>query len=444
MSMSRHWHIARAASQRLSWGVADQGVSSLTNFLLSAFIARSLGASEFGAFTLAYVTYGFALNASRGLAAEPLMIRFSTSSMPVWRRATAESTGTAFVVGTAVGIAAITAGIIMAGSTGRALLALGLALPGLLLQETWRFAFFSLGRGHYAFANDVIWALLQIPLLLLVKVTGHGDVFWFVLAWGGAAAGAALVGGLQARVVPDVFGAMRWLKSHRDLGPRYLVENTGSNSADMIRGYGVTSILGLSSVGYIQAANLLFGPFKIILYGVGITTIPEGARMLRETPRRLPTFCMAVSLVLTILACVWTLILLVSLPHGLGNLLLGDLWRPAYPLVLPTAISVVGGCVGVGAGLGLHALGASRRSMKIGVTVATLIVALALTGAWVGGVLGSLYFAAVGSCSGAILYWWELRQAFHDTAEVEVPSWMWPSRAARPASRASRSADADV
>src|ERR1700734_4084226 len=110
-------------------------MSSLTNFLLSAFVARTLGAREFGAFSLAYVTYGFALNASRGLAVEPLMIRFSGTNIPTWRRATAGCTGTALIVGLATGVCAVVAGLLIGGTTGQAFLGLGLTLPGLLLQD---------------------------------------------------------------------------------------------------------------------------------------------------------------------------------------------------------------------------------------------------------------------------------------------------------------------
>ena len=62
---------------RLTWGLADQGMSSLTNFAVTIYVARTLGAVDFGAYSLAYVTYSFALNASRGLATDPLMVRFS-------------------------------------------------------------------------------------------------------------------------------------------------------------------------------------------------------------------------------------------------------------------------------------------------------------------------------------------------------------------------------
>ena len=70
-------------------------MSSLTNFAVNIYVARTLGAVQYGAFSLAYVTYGFALNASRGLATDPLLVRFSGTDLPTWRRAVARCTGTA-------------------------------------------------------------------------------------------------------------------------------------------------------------------------------------------------------------------------------------------------------------------------------------------------------------------------------------------------------------
>ena len=77
------------AARRLGWGVADQAVSSLTNFAVSIYVVRTLGAAQFGAFSLAYVTYSFALSASRGLATDPLVVRFSGTDLGTWRRAVA-------------------------------------------------------------------------------------------------------------------------------------------------------------------------------------------------------------------------------------------------------------------------------------------------------------------------------------------------------------------
>ena len=75
-----------------------------------------------------------------------------------------------------------------------------------MLQDSWRYSFFALGRGSQAFLNDIIWAVTLLPALLLLRVTGHASVFWFVSAWGAAATVAAAVGPLQARVMPRLLG----------------------------------------------------------------------------------------------------------------------------------------------------------------------------------------------------------------------------------------------
>lgn len=424
------WRVVRQASRRVSWGLADQAMGALTNFLLAIYIARLLGAAQFGAFSLAFVTYGFAINASRGLSVEPLLIRFSGTDLPTWRRATALCTGTALLVGLAAGACALAAGALIGGTTGLAFVALGLTLPGLMLQDSWRHSFFALGRGYHALINDTVWAAVQIPLLVYLKVSGHANVFWCVLAWGASAAIGAAIGPLQARVLPNLAGAKEWLVRHRDLGPRYLVENTGGNAADTVRSYAISYILGIAAVGYIQAANTLMGPFKIIFFGISLITLPEAARILRRSPRHLPHFCGAISAGLTVLALAWGMVLLVALPRGLGHLMLGSLWRPTYPLVLPATLSVTSMCASTGALLGLHALSAARRSLRAAIFTSVLIVACALVGAVTGGTLGTMYFVAAAMWVGTLVSWWQLRQALHESGTVPVPGWLWPGRAA--------------
>jgi O-antigen/teichoic acid export membrane protein len=404
---------------------------SLTNFLLSAYVARSLGAAEFGAFGLAYVTYGFAINASRGLSIEPLLIRYSGTDLSTWKRATSGSTGTALLVGLVTGTCALTVGALAGGTVGLAFIALGLTLPGLLLQDSWRYAFFALGRGHLAFINDTIWALIQIPLLVIMKMTGHANVFWFIIAWGAGGAVGAVVGAVQVRVMPRLSRATHWLGEHRDLGFRYLVENTGGNAADTVRSYGASSILGLTTLGDINASAVLMGPFKIILFGVGMITIPEATHILRRSPRKLPVFCVGIGVGLTVLAGAWALVLLAVLPLGVGHLMLGSIWRPAYPLVVPTALAIMGGCAATGANIGLHALGAARRSLRSTIITAVMIVVFALGGAWKAGAPGTLYGAALGSCLGMMVSWWSFRKAMEESGTVPVPAWLLPSSTAR-------------
>ena len=172
----------RATARRLGWGLADQAVSSVTNFVLGLVVARSLGATSFGAFTLAWVTYGVVLNVSRGLATDPLTVRYSGPADARWRAAIVRAASTALAVGLVVGTACVLGGLAVGHTVGPSFVALGITLPGLMLQDSWRYAFFSSGQGKRAFLNDSVWAVVLVPAMLIADATG--TAFAFVLAWG--------------------------------------------------------------------------------------------------------------------------------------------------------------------------------------------------------------------------------------------------------------------
>ena len=408
----------RGVARRLGWGVADQAVSSLTNFAMTLYVARVLGAVPFGAFSLAYVTYSFALNASRGLATDPLMVRFSGPRNAAWQQAVASSSATALAAGVGSGAVVLATTAALTGTIRAAFLALGLVLPGLLLQDSWRYAFFAIGQGGLAFANDCTWALAMVLGLIYLRTSGHASVAAFILVWGAGAAVGAAVGPLQARVVPRLSSIPRWLSHTRDLGLRYLAENTCNSGSSQLRSYGVGIIVGLAAVGYVQAVTTLMGPFLVVFMGLSLVTIPEANRVLRRSPQRLRMFCLAVGAGLAIGALAWGAFLLVALPRGVGGLVLGGLWRPTYELVLPMTVSVMGACVIAGATAGLHALGAARRSLRAMIFSAAVYLATGLAGAAAGGALGAVCGAAVATWVGSVAWWWQLRAALREAGIV--------------------------
>ena len=424
--------------RRLGWGVADQAVSSISNFAVNIYIAHYLEA-QYGAFALAYVTYGFALQVSRGLATDPLLVRFSGTDVRTWRRAVADCSGTAASVGITCGACVLGAAMLLSGPTRLAFAALALTLPGLLLQDSWRFAFFAIGRGSQALLNDVVWAAALLPALLWLRHTHHATVFWYVLAWGAAAAVGAAVGPLQSRVVPRLAGARKWLFQQRDLGLRYVFEGTVGAASSQLRSYGVAIILTVVTVGYVQAANTLMGPFQVVLYGMGLVALPEAARILRRSTKQMRVFCILLTLGLTLAALAWGVVLLIALPRGLGVALFPKIWRQTYPLVLPTTLFVMGGCASAGAGTYLHALGAARRSMRAAVLTAALTVILGLAGAATLGAAGTIDGAAAAAWIGALLYQWQLRIALRESAQAAAGS--VPATPAHLAGRHRREAD---
>jgi len=410
----------RATAGRLSWGLADQAVSSLTNFAVGAVVARSLGATGFGVFTLAWVTYGVALNVSRGVTTDPLMVRFSGVSAESWRAAVSRSSGTAILVGIMTGALSLLAGLAIGGSVGAGLVALGLVLPGVLLQDSWRFAFFAAGHGRKALVNDTIWAAALIPAL--VFAAEHRSVFAFVLAWGLSGAVAAACGCAQARLLPWMGGIRAWLRHQRDLGLRYMVENITNSGAWQLRMYGLGAIAGLADVGALRGAELLLAPFLAVLMGVGLVGVPEAARVLRRSPRRLPQFCLLLGGGQATAALAWGSALLFLLPDGIGRLVLGSIWESAADLILPVTLSVAGVGFTAGAVVGLRGLGAARRSLRARLFTSAMFLTGGIAGATVAGAFGTSWGSAVAMWLGAAVWWFQLRAGVREVATSSTES----------------------
>ncbi|GAA1561507.1 hypothetical protein GCM10009789_13450 [Kribbella sancticallisti] len=409
----------RGVLRRLTWGLADQAVTSMVSFVVGVVVARSMGAVEFGAFSLAWVTYGVVVNISRGLATDPLAVRFSGVPRADWRKAVASSTGMAIAVGLATGAICIAAGLALGGKPGAAFIALGFVLPALTLQDSWRFAFFSSGQGGKAFISDITWAVALVPLLYLAS--HRASVTLFVLAWGAAGAFAALVSGLQAGIVPRLFRARQWFSQHRDLSLRYLVENLTISGAYQFRMYGLGAFAGIAAVGTVRGAEMLLGPFFIVLSGVGLVAVPEAARVLRRSVRKLQLFCLLLGGAQAAAALVWGLALIVALPHDWGHKLLGDVWSSAQYLLLPATLSVMNASFYTGAAAGLRALGVARRSLRAQLWASAAYLVGGVTGGALGGAVGSAWGSAGATLVGAIVWWWYLRAGIRERLTAEAP-----------------------
>ncbi|MEU0385602.1 hypothetical protein [Streptomyces chartreusis] len=408
----------RALAGRLSWGLADQAASSMSNFVVGIYVARSLGVTAFGVFSLAWVTYGVVLNVSRGLATDPLVVRFSGVPDASWRQAVVRASGTALGVGTAIGAVCLVVGLSLGGRVGPAFACLGVLLPGLLLQDAWRFSFFAAGAGRKAFVNDLVWGVALVPAMVVAARVG--TVAAFVLAWGASAAVAAVYGCFQSGIRPRLTGARAWLREHRDLGYRYLVENVSLSGASQLRAYGLGAIVGIGAVGAVRGAELLLGPFLAVLMGLSLVTVPEAARVLRQAPHRLGSFCLLLGGGQAAAALLWGGALLL-MPDRLGELVLGGVWHSASQLIVPVTLGVAGAGLGTGAAAGLRALGAARRSLRCQLFASACYVGGGLGGAAAAGTVGSAWGVAAATVCGSAVWWLHLRSALRERLHHPVP-----------------------
>jgi O-antigen/teichoic acid export membrane protein len=217
--------------------------------------------------------------------------------------------------------------------------------------------------------------------------------------------------------------ALRWLKSQKDLAPRFLGEFTALNGAGQGAAYVIGAIAGLVAVGALRGGQLLLGPLNVVFLGIGIMAVPECVRLLRQSPERLWRVTQGISLLLASVALAWGLLLLL-IPPQVGSALLGESWQGARSVVFALAVAMAGSGAMTGAFAGLRSLAAAPRTLAVRLTLAPLTLAAAAGGAVLAGALGAAWGFAVVAWIGAILVWRQFGSALgeHQRAEETAPA----------------------
>jgi O-antigen/teichoic acid export membrane protein len=399
---------------RFGWGLGDQLLSSVTNFVLGLVVARSVGPQDLGAFSIAFATYTLSLGATRAIAGELLVVRYSAVSEEDWRYGVKRAAGTAAMTGVVVGAGCLVASAVVQGSLGIVLSVVGIFLPSLLLQDAWRYSLFARGKGGSAFLNDLVWAVVMFVAFVLLRTTDRSSVGWFTLAWAGAGCVAAAVGLVQLRTLPSgPRASVRWLRLHRDLAPRFLAEFTLASGISSLTLFAMGSVMGLAQLGHLRAGQIALGPLNVLFAGAGLVATPEGVRLLRESPRRLLFGCRWISVVMASGVLAWAVIVS-SLPRSVGEFVLGTNWEGARALLLPLSIGAVGFGLSFGAWAGLRSLAAAKRSLRARWIDSIATMLLGLSGAAIGGALGAAWgFAAAGFILIANA-WWQFSRALSE------------------------------
>ena len=394
---------------RVGWGFADQAVSSLGNFLLGFLVARAVDTAAFGAFSVAYMTYVVVLGITRGAVAQPLIVRYSGTDDARWKAGSARAGGFAFVTGLIIGAACLVIGLAIGGLVGPGLVAVGITLPGLLVQDTWRYALFAGDRGRLAFMNDLIWLAIQLPALGLVLWLGRDVGYTALLAWGAAGTVAAVVGGRMVGVGLRPEASVGWLREHRVLVPRYVAEAMASLTSSQLALYGVGAVAGLATLGELRVGQLLIGPVLVIFIGLQLVAVPMAVRALTVSIARLRGLCLAIGSAMAFIAAAWG-VLLTLVPDEFGRALLATNWDPAHRIVLLLALGLAASSFSSGALIGLRAFAAASRSLRATVISSSLTTVTTIVGAWLYGAPGAAWGILLAHAATMPLWWWEFRR----------------------------------
>jgi O-antigen/teichoic acid export membrane protein len=415
-------------AKRFGWGVADQGLSSLTNFTLTVLVARSVGTTEFGYFAIVLTIYLTGLGLSRAALTSPLSIRFSTRPKQEWHDAVRSATGSVLILAALMGIACVGAASFLEGPLRGALVTLGICFPALLLQDSWRFAFFANGQKVHAFVNDLVWAVALLVLVIAVSMSTFEGVAWFIAAWGGSAAIAGLFGAYQARLIPKPTAALSWWKSHRDLSDWFVYEFLTVRGSVQVATFAIAGILGVQAVGALRAGSVLFGATNIFVMGFGLVAIPEGVKLLGTSVAEFRRSMLSLSGIVAAIALAWGGVLMM-LPDSIGTELLGESWPAASQLFLPIALGIAFGSAWVGFTSGLRALAAAKTIFRARLIVTVLVLTGVFAGALIGqNAQGVAWGDAISEALALLIWWWVFRAAVRDyethqqgMVEEEVP-----------------------
>ncbi len=392
------------------WILIDQVLSSGANFVLAFVLVRSVEPREFGAFGVALVTFQLIISLGRAQGSEPLTIRYSDVGKKEWARAAAHSTGYSLVLGLLGGAGMIAFGLTAGGALRTSFLVMGLVLPALLVQDGWRYAFFTLGSPARAVANDLVLTVVQGVVLVFLAATGTITIAGAIAAWGLAALVAAVLGCVQARTVPSMGHSLSWLRETRMLGGALTGDLIARGAASQVALFAIGALAGLASVGYVRAGLLLFGPLYALIQGAVPFAVSECVRLKSASPHRLRPTADLLSLLFGAGGLLLGAVLLL-LPENLGRAFLGSSWDGTREL-LPamTALAVTAGVI-VGPAVGLRAIAAVGRMMTVSLVVAPAAVALPAAGALLAGAEGAAWGLAASNAvmAGALL--WQFRTA---------------------------------
>lgn len=317
------WSIGNGA-----WGIADQAVVSLANFLTMVFLARSVLPATFGIFVVVYTALQFANNLQVSAVTRPLNVLGAPLSEEGFRIYTAYAATAQTILATAfTAIALVGAGIAYyLGSDVYALLvALAIALFAWQMQEFVRQVRYTQGRIGEAFVYDLIsyggQAVLIAGLWALDLLSAEGTLY----AIGATSALSALYGFHRLKLPSRGF-SMTALRPSWHFGKWLLAECLGQWLSVQLFPLLSAAIVGVTAAAYFKAVQNLVAPVHIILNAFQTLVVPRAARIYATGGRHaLLAFLIPVTIVAAVpMVAYWAVLGIV------GSWLLGVLYSHAY------------------------------------------------------------------------------------------------------------------
>lgn len=272
---------ALAGPRRAAVTVADQVVSSASNFLLGVVIARAGGTEALGLFGIAFLIWLAVLGTNRALVTEPMTVTGSTDAR---HALLPEGLLASLLLGLAATVALAVGGLALAaaGHDGSVLLVLAACVPSLLAHDFCRSAAFRLQRPERALYSDLAFAAVQGIATVALFTAGTSGTAPFLGAWGVGATVGAAVGIALAGIRPVTRGGVALVRAMWSRSRWFLAEFGTAFPAEQGYLLLLPILLGASQFGLYRAGTGLIGPIVIVFVAGGNVGLPAAVRRLRR------------------------------------------------------------------------------------------------------------------------------------------------------------------
>ncbi|MGA2084513.1 MAG: hypothetical protein ABSG60_03225 [Terracidiphilus sp.] len=270
------------------WALSDQAVVSGTNFLTNVMLARYMGLREFGVFALAWMSVMFVNSLQYALIMAPMMSvgpKQEERNRPSYFGAVVfqELVLVSFCFVLVFAALKVSSNYFPHADLQRLALPLAVSAFAYQMQDFIRRYFFATRQSRYAFVDDALSYLTQLPILFLLHRAG--DLNSATALW--VMAGTSIVGMVAGWFwVEPIEFKWEWIKAisrrhwriSRWLGASALLQWTSGNLFVIA----APVYYGAAAAGVLRASQNLMGVTHVWFQGLDNVVPVETARRLRE------------------------------------------------------------------------------------------------------------------------------------------------------------------
>lgn len=386
-------------ASRRALSMADQIVSSASNFVPGFFAAHMLDSSSFARFALIQVGYILAIGLFRTTLYEVALVAGRTDS----RRELLLSGLDVTILISLICTPLVLGTIVMVGRAHLLAGVLCIAFAAMVLaQDGLRQVSLYLGGPGASLVNDTAWLMALTGSLMLSDK--NPSLLGLVGICALTSIPGALLNGLHLKYRPSAQRALASLRHHNSLRLSFLGDWTIRQATAHFTLYGLASFAGPLAVAGVRGAQLLMGPINIFFAGAQITFQPWVVRLRDHEPSKLRRFIGALTAALSLVAiCAGVIASL--LPLSLLTEILGSQAEHAQNFIVPFSLYLASSALALPSSMALRALRIEGTLVRLRGITALLVATGGISSFLLfGTAVASLWGIAAANSVGAILW----------------------------------------